>query len=105
GFSKLLLNPQIGPLNEDQTAYLTDIADSADHLLALINDILDLSKIEAGKLRLEPAPLNLAELLNDSLTVVREEAHRHNLVLATEIAPEIEALPLIMGDARKIRQI
>jgi signal transduction histidine kinase len=53
GFSKLLLNPRVGPLNEDQDLYVRDIVQSAEHLLQLINEILDLSKIEAGKLDLE----------------------------------------------------
>jgi CheY-like chemotaxis protein len=56
GFSKLLLNPRVGPLNDDQDAYLKDIVASSEHLLELINDILDLSKIEAGKMTLSPSP-------------------------------------------------
>ncbi len=105
GFSKLLLNPRVGPLNEDQGAYLRDIVGSAEHLLALINDILDLSKIEAGKMTLAPAPFSLAEVLEHSLTVVREKARQHSLRLETEIAPDVAALGTIVADQRKIKQV
>jgi len=105
GFSKLMLNPRIGPLNEDQAAYMQDVVHSAEHLMQLINDILDLSKIEAGKLSLDPAPASLSDLLTGSLTIVREKARQHNLDLQSEIAPEILALPPIMLDARKVKQI
>ena len=105
GFSKLLLNPRVGPLNEDQSDYLRDIVGSAEHLLALINDILDLSKIEAGKMTLSPAPFPLAEVLEQSLAVVREKAMRHSLRLETNIAPEVAALGPIIADQRKVKQV
>ena len=105
GFSKLLLNPRVGALTEDQKAYVRDILESADHLLDLINDLLDLSKIEAGKMTLDPAPLALAEVLEQSLTVVREKAHQKNLRLETQIAPEVTALGPVIADARRIKQI
>jgi signal transduction histidine kinase len=105
GFSKLLLNPRVGPLNDDQSAYLTDIVASSEHLLELINDILDLSKIEAGKMTLSPAPFLLAEVLEQSLAVVREKALQHSLRLETEIAAEIHALAPMVADQRKIKQV
>ena len=105
GFSKLLQNPRIGPLNEDQEAYIADVVHSAEHLMQLINDLLDLSKIEAGKLALDPAPACLADILTNSLTIVREKARQHNLSLQSEIAPEIIELPPVLMDARKVKQI
>lgn len=105
GFSKLLLNPQVGPLTEDQSTYLHDVVNSAEHLLALINDILDLSRIEAGNLTLEASMLCLTDVLQASVSVIREKARVHNLKLTTEIAPEISTLPPVVIDARKIKQI
>jgi len=105
GFSKLLQNPRIGPLNEDQEAYMQDVVHSAEHLMQLINDLLDLSKIEAGKLALDPAPTCLADIITSSLTIVREKARAHSLDLQSIIAPEIIELPPVLIDARKVKQI
>lgn len=105
GFSKLLLNPRVGPLNEDQEAYTRDVVQSAEHLLELINDILDLSKIEAGKMTLTPAPLDLPTVLRQSLMIVQEKAAQNDLRLQTEISPEISILPPLMADERKVKQI
>jgi PAS domain S-box-containing protein len=105
GFSKLLLNPRIGPLNEDQSSYVQEVVQGAEHLLELINDILDLSKIEAGKITLNCVPICLADVLTSSLSIVREKAMQHNLSLTTDLAPEIEALPPIIADLRKVKQI
>jgi PAS domain S-box-containing protein len=105
GFSKLLLNPRIGELNSDQAAYVQDVVQSAEHLLQLINDILDLSKIEAGKLTLDCAPVCIADLLIGSLTIVRETARLQQVSLQTAIAPKVEALPPLLADARKVKQI
>ena len=104
GFSKLLLNPRIGPLNEDQGDYMKDIVQSAEHLLQLINDILDLSKIEAGKLELHAAPFPLAETLDGSLMIVREKALKHSIALSTDYTPEIAEL-VLHADQRKVKQI
>ena len=105
GFSKLLLNPRVGPLNEDQSAYAGDVVKSAEHLLQLINDILDISKIEAGKMELDPAPFPLGDLLQNSLSVVRERATEHNLELCVELSPEVMALDPVVGDERKVKQV
>ena len=105
GFSKLLLNPRVGPLNEDQTAYTQDVVQSAEHLLQLINDILDLSKIESGKMALELEDFSLAEVLEQSLVVVRSAAEAHDLGLSVELSPEIQALSPISGDVRKVKQV
>ncbi len=105
GFSKLLLNPRVGPLNEDQTAYTSDVVQSAEHLLQLINDILDLSKIESGKMALELEEFSLAEVLEGSLMVVRAAAEARNLQLGVELSSEIIALDPVSGDARKVKQV
>jgi len=105
GFSKLLLNPRIGPLNEDQKDYMTDVVQGAEHLLQLINDILDIAKIEAGKLVLNAAPFVLSELLEQSLTIVREKALAHNLSLKTDFADRVLDLPPVVADQRKVKQI
>ncbi len=105
GFSKLLLNPRVGPLNDDQKSYVGDVVHSAEHLLHLINDILDLAKIEAGKMTLEGAAFVLSELLEQSLSIVREKAAARGVELKVEIAPEVVALPPVWADARKVRQV
>jgi PAS domain S-box-containing protein len=105
GFSKLLLNPRVGPLNDDQKSYVGDVVQSAEHLLHLINDILDLAKIEAGKMTLESASFVLGELIEQSLSVVREKAAARGVELKLEIAPEITDLSPIWADGRKIRQV
>ena len=105
GFSKLLLNPRIGPLNEDQGIYVQDVVHSAEHLMQLINDLLDLSKIEAGKLALDPSPVCLADIITSSLTIVREKARQHDLNLHAEISSEIMEYPPVLVDARKVKQI
>jgi signal transduction histidine kinase len=104
GFSKLLLNPRVGPLNEDQSQYTQDIVQSAEHLLQLINDLLDLSKIEAGKLSLECTDFPLIDVLQESLTLVREKAKQQSLRMSVELAPLIEGVQ-ITADRRKIKQI
>ena len=105
GFSKLLLDPRVGPLNEDQKDYMTDVVQGAEHLLQLINDILDIAKIEAGKLVLHAAPFVLPELLEQSLTIVRENAQLHNLRLTTDFADRVLDLPPLVADQRKVKQI
>ncbi len=105
GFSKLLLNPRIGPLNEDQTDYMNDVVQGGEHLLQLINDILDIAKIEAGKLVVNVEPFYLSELLEQSLTIVREKALAHNLALTTDLEDRVLELPPIFADQRKIKQI
>ena len=102
GMSDILLEKYLGDLNEQQDVYVNDIRESGQHLLSLINDILDLSKVEAGHSPLELAEVDLKPLLEHSLTVVRERALRHNIELSCT-APE--DLPLITADERKVRQV
>ena len=81
GFSEVLLERLFGELNDKQDDYLKDIHSSGRHLLSLINDILDLSKIEAGRMDLETSTFNVALALSNALTLVRERAQRHGIAL------------------------
>ena len=102
GFSDVLLQGLFGALNEKQHEYLTDIRGSGAHQLSLINDILDLSKVEAGRLELELAPVSVAEAIATGITLVHERAVNHGISLDSEVAPD---LPLIQADGRKLKQV
>jgi len=102
GFSELLENGVVGPLTEKQKEFAGDILGAGTHLLSLINDILDLSKVEAGMAKLELKPVDIASLLRASTVVVRERAVTHRIRLDSEIAP---ALGSVLADARKLKQI
>jgi len=102
GFSEVLTDRMFGELNEKQEEYLKDIYASGTHLLSLINDILDLSKIEAGRMELELTDFHLPTALDNALTLIRERAGRRNIALHTSID---NRLGEIQGDERKIRQV
>jgi len=102
GFSEVLLERMFGEVNEKQTEYLQDILSSGQHLLSLINDILDLSKIEAGRLELELTKFYLPVALENALMLVRERATRHGIAL--DLAVD-DCLGDFVGDERKVRQI
>ena len=102
GFSEVLSDRMFGELNEKQEEYLKDIYASGTHLLSLINDILDLSKIEAGRMELELTDFDLPTALDNALTLVRERAGRRSIALHTSID---NRLGEIQGDERKIRQV
>ena len=102
GFTELVLDNHLGPLNGEQAEYLSDVHQSSLHLLSLINDILDLSKVEAGKLVLEPATFELEPLLTNSLVMVKEKALKHSIQLSTKF----DAIPdTIVADERKFKQV
>src|SRR5262249_22450600 len=102
GFSEVLLERLFGDLNAKQEEYLQDILASGRHLLALINDILDLSKVEAGRMELELEPFSLAAALEDGLTMVRERAGQHGVALALAVDP---GLGPVEADERKVKQV
>jgi signal transduction histidine kinase len=102
GFSEVLLERMFGEVNDKQAEYLQDILSSGRHLLSLINDILDLSKIEAGRMELELEAFDLSVALDNALTLVRERASRHGIRLAMSID---ERLGAFVGDERKIKQV
>ena len=102
GFSEVLTDRMFGDLNEKQEEYLKDIYTSGTHLLSLINDILDLSKIEAGRMELELTDFHLPAALDNALTLVRERAGRRSIALQTSID---ERLGEVRADERKVRQV
>ena len=102
GFSEVLAERMFGEINDKQAEYLADILESGRHLLSLINDILDLSKIEAGRMELEPTEFNLPDAIENALTLVRERAHRHGIALGRMVD---ERLGSICADERKVKQV
>ncbi len=102
GFSEVLTERMFGELNEKQADYLKDIHSSGHHLLSLINDILDLSKIEAGRMDLEVSRFDLPGAIANALTLVRERAQRNRIALGLEVDP---ALGEFIADERKVKQI
>ena len=102
GFSEVLSERMFGDLNEKQDEYLKDIHASGQHLLSLINDILDLSKIEAGRMELELTDFDLAATIDNALTLVRERAGRRGVGLHQAVDSR---LGQIQGDERKIKQV
>jgi signal transduction histidine kinase len=102
GFSQVLRERMFGELNAKQEEYLDDILSSASHLLALINDVLDLSKVEAGQVELEKVPFSLKESLERGVVMVRERATTGGVRIVLVADPE---LGLVNGDERRIRQV
>ena len=102
GFSEVLVDRMFGELNEKQDEYLKDIYASGQHLLSLINDILDLSKIEAGRMELEATDFDLPSAIDNALTLVRERASRRGITLGHSVD---ERLGPIRGDERKVKQV
>jgi GAF domain-containing protein len=102
GFSEVLGERMFGELNEKQAEYTDDILSSGRHLLSLINEILDLSKVEAGRMELEVATFDLPLAIDNARTFVRERASKHGIGLDVTID---ERLGEFVGDERKIKQI
>ena len=102
GFSEVLGERLFGELNEKQAEYTEDILSSGRHLLSLINEILDLSKVEAGRMDLEMAAFDLPLAIDNARTFVRERATLHGITLDVKVD---ERLGDIVGDERKIKQI
>ena len=102
GFSEVLTERMFGELNEKQDEYLKDIYASGQHLLSLINDILDLSKIEAGRMELELADFDLPNAIDNALTLMRERAGRRGITLGREIDARVGT---IRADERKVKQV
>jgi signal transduction histidine kinase len=102
GFSEVLAERMFGDINDKQAEYLGDILESARHLLALINDVLDLSKIEAGRIELDLAAFDVARALDNTLLLVRERAQRRGLALVEDVATD---LGIVVADERKFKQV
>ena len=103
GFSEVMIDERFGALgNERYKQYLKDIHASGSHLVALLNDLLDLSKIEAGKLELSFISVNLNELVQECVAMMQPEANRARVIIRTSLPSN---LPPVVADARSVRQI
>ncbi len=104
GFSQVLQEDYFGELNNKQKQYVADILDSGKHLLALINDILDLSRVEAGVMEMELSLIRVSRLLHGSLTLIKEKATRHDIDLQVDLPANVSDLE-ILADERKLKQV
>jgi PAS domain S-box-containing protein len=103
GFSEVMMQERFGPVgNERYRQYLKDIHTSGGHLVSLLNDLLDLSKIEAGRLELEFSDVDLNELTQQSVALMQPQASRERIIIRTSLGP---TLPAVTADARSVRQI
>jgi signal transduction histidine kinase len=102
GFADVLEQRLFGELNARQADYTRDIASSGRHLLDLVNEILDLSKVEAGRMELEPSEFSLAETIRGAVGFVRERAAAHGIALTADLPDDLGTL---VADERKVRQV
>jgi PAS domain S-box-containing protein len=103
GFSEVMMDERFGPVgNERYRQYLKDIHSSGGHLISLLNDLLDLSKIEAGKLELTFVSVGLNDIVQQCVAVMQEQANRERVIIRTSLPT---SLPQIVADARSVRQI
>ncbi len=103
GFSEVMMEERFGPVgNERYRQYLRDIHTSGGHLISLLNDLLDLSKIEAGKLELTFVSVNLNDLVQQCVAIMQQQANAQRVIIRTSLPP---SLPQIVADARSVRQI
>ena len=102
GFSEVLLERMFGDINDRQEDYLRDILSSGRHLLALLNDVLDLSKVEADQMELDPSDFSVTEALSYALSMVRERALDHRVALRLDVD---DAVGLVRADELRFKQI
>ncbi len=103
GFSQVMIEEKFGPVeNERYREYLRDISRSGNHVLDLINDLLDLSKIEAGKLELSFEAIDLNQLVSETVALLQPEANAHRIIIRTSLS---RAVPKVVADTRSMRQI
>ena len=102
GFSQVLRDEMVGSVNEKQAEYLDDIISSGNHLLSLINDVLDLSKVEAGQVELDVHPFSLRETLERGVVMVRERATEDGVRVSFSADPDVD---VVDGDERRIKQV
>jgi signal transduction histidine kinase len=102
GFSQVLREGMVGEVNEKQREYLDDILSSGNHLLSLINDVLDLSKVEAGQVELELAPFSLRDALESGVVMVRERATTDGVQITVADSSDVN---IVDGDERRVRQV
>ena len=104
GFSEVLLGEHFGSLNDQQKEYVCDVLSSGQHLLSLITEILDISKIESGRDQICLSSVNIRDLVDHSMIMVKEKAYKHSIVLEALLTEEFDDLE-IMGDMRKLKQV
>ncbi len=104
GFSELLEDQSYGALNDDQLTYVSQIHGAGEHLLQLINDILDLAKVESGKLELQLSPVDIAAQLPNSLAMIKEKAHKHSIKVDLQVSADLHGVR-ISADEVKLKQI
>ena len=104
GFSEVLLERMFGDLNDRQAEYVRDILESGRHLLELLNEILDLSKVEAGQMEMEPSPFSVRPALEYGLSMVRERAARKGVELTLEVEAEAE-VGVVEADEKRFKQV
>jgi signal transduction histidine kinase len=102
GYTRILTDGMVGDINDRQREFLRGTLDSSSHLLALIDDILDLSKIEAGRMDLTVTTFSMQAVVDNALAMVRERAQRHAISLTSHVDPAADSLE---ADERKVRQI
>jgi signal transduction histidine kinase len=103
GFSEVIQDQLFGPLNEKQKKYIADILTSGKHLLSLINDVLDLSKVEAGKMELDLHPVKLSRICGEIASLLRERSKNKGISL--HCSADVATDEAIMGDERKLKQV
>lgn len=102
GFTGIMLKGYVGPLNDEQAKQLSMVQNSANHLLSLINDVLDISKIEAGQLQVSSDPFSLPAAIERSVHLIRPAAEKKGLSLVVRVSPDIDT---IISDQRRVEQI
>lgn len=102
GFSKLMAHGKVGPVSARQQEFLGDILKSSEHLLQLINDVLDLAKVEAGKMEFHPEPIDLRHLVDEVRNILRAVSASKNIHIDTELDPTCTHLTL---DPAKLKQV
>lgn len=104
GFSDVLAEEYVGPLNDKQHEYVGDILDSAKHLLLLIDDILDVSRIESGRMTMEPDMVRLSDILKDSLIMVSEKIGKHSNTIRIEMEAQTSDIEIV-AEPQKLKQV
>ena len=103
GFAEVMMDERFGPMgNERYLQYVKDIHTSGQHLISLVNDLLDLSKIEAGKVELAFGRVDLNDVARQCMSIMQPQANRERIIIRSSLAPD---LPEVVADARSIRQI
>jgi signal transduction histidine kinase len=103
GFAEVMMEERLGPVaNERYRAYPKDIRTSGEHVISLVNDLLDLSKIEAGKLELTFVSVNMNDVVQQCVAIMQPQANRERIIIRTSLLP---SLPPVVADERSVRQI